>query len=464
MERTFGASSVAVIGASDREGNLGRNILRNLKAWEYGGRIYAVNPRGGEAEGFRLYPSISELPEAVDLAVAIIPAQHVPAAMEECGKKGIRRMAIPSGGFDEFDSGGEGLTLTIKEIAGRYGIRFVGPNCLTVINSHTGLCLPFIPMERLPVGGVSIVAQSGGIGMDFLVRLRDENLGFSKFASMGNKADLDEVDFLRYLGEDETTDVICLYLEDVARGREFLEIAEGITKPILCYKSNVATLSQRSAQSHTAALANDDEILDAAFRQAGIVRVNRLRELAGFSKVFKLPPLRGNRIALVSPTGGVLVLASDVCARHGFEFPHLSEELKADIQEKLRAGVIRIDNPVDLGDVHDSDARLYIIQRLMEQDYIDGVILIMFATMAQGGQVAGGSIPGLRKSIIPELPDLVRQYDKPVICSLITDDRTRQAARASTGLPVFADAEESVEAAAILRDATLFAERKGSSL
>ncbi len=460
MDKIFNAASVAVIGASEREGNLGRNILQNLKTWEYGGRIYVVNPKGGEAEGFPAYTSVTDLPEAVDLAITIIPAQHVPAAMEECGRKGIRYMCIPSGGFEEFDEGGAGLSGTIMEIAHRYGIRFVGPNCLTVINAHTGLCLPFIPMPRLPAGPVSIMAQSGGIGMDFLVRLRDENLGFSKFVSMGNKADLDEVDFLEYMGSDPDTKVICMYLEDVARGRKLLEAASSIRKPILAYKSNVTSLAMESAQSHTAALANDDAILDAAFRQAGIVRVHRLRELASFSKVFQLPPLRGNRVALISPTGGVLVLASDVCAQHGFEFPPLAEDLKADIQERLRAGVIRIGNPVDLGDVHDSEARLYIIRRLLEQNYIDGVIMIMFATMSQGGQVAGGSIAGLRRSIIPDLDELVRKHNKPIIFSLITDDQTRQAARATTTLPVFADAEETVEAAAVLRDATFMARLK----
>jgi len=455
MERIFEAESVAIVGVSERPGNLGGYILQNLIAWEYEGRIFCVNPKGGEAFGHRLYPSVSDLPEPVDLAVIIVPAPAVPGIVEECGRRGITRLAIPSGGFEEFAAGGSGLRDALLAAARRHGIRFVGPNCLTVINAHTGLCLPFVPIPPdLPRGGVSMVAQSGGIGLDFLARLKDENTGFAKFVSIGNKTDLDEVDYLAYLGRDPATRVICMYLEDVERGRALLETARGIDKPVLVYKANVEPLARESARSHTAALANDDAVLEGAFRQAGITRVERLAQLAGYAKVFSLPPLRGNRVALVSPTGGILVLASDQCARRGFVFPPLPPSLVDDIREHLRAGVIDIANPVDLGDVHDAEARVYIVDRLMEQDFIDGVIMLLISRMASG-EVSTGGIHGLRKNILPDLEALVRKHDKPLVFSLLATSDVRRDARRMVELPIFDDAEEAVDAAAVLRDFSL---------
>ncbi len=461
MERIFEARSVAIVGVSERPGNLGLNILQNLIDWEYQGRVYCVNPRGGEALGNPLYASVSDLPEAVDLAVLIIPAPAVPDTVDECGRKGITRLAIPAAGFDEFGGGdGDRLKNALVEAASRHGIRFVGPNCLTAINAHTGLCLPFVPVPaEIPRGGVSIITQSGGIGLDFLARLKDDEAGFSKFISVGNKTDLDEVDFLEYMGRDPSTEVVCMYLEDVERGRELLKTARGIAKPVLAYKANVEPLARESAHSHTAALANDDAVLEGAFRQAGIIRVNRLEQLAGYAKVFSLPPLRGNRVALVSPTGGILVLASDQCARRGFEFPPLPPSLVEDIRAHLRAGVIDISNPVDLGDVHDADARAYIVDRLLEQDFIDGVIMLLIFRIT-GGKRMAGNIQGLNKNILPRLGELIAKHDKPLVFSLLSTTEVRMEARRNTGFPIFNDAEEAVDAAAVLRDFTLRAGRR----
>ena len=455
MERIFEASSVALIGVSERPGNLGLNILQNLIDWGYEGKIYCVNPKGGEALGYPIYASVSEIPGSVDLASVIVPAPVVPDVVDECGRKGITHLAIPAGGFDEFGGGGTAARDALVEAARRNGIRFVGPNCLTVINAHTGLCLPFVPVPPdLLRGGASIITQSGGIGLDFLARLKDDNTGFSKFISVGNKTDLDEVDFLEYLGRDVSTEVICMYLEDAARGRELLETARAVDKPILAYKANVEPLTRESAQSHTAALANDDDVLSGAFEQAGILRVDRLAHLAGYAKVFNLPPLRGNRVALVSPTGGILVLASDQCARRGFEFPSLPPSLVEDIKAHLRAGVINISNPVDLGDVHDADARVYIIDRLLEQDFIDGVIMLLIARLSSGDQIRG-NIQSLQKNILPDLGAAIKKHNKPLVFSLLCTGEVRIGSRRQVDFPIFDDVEEAVDAAAVLRDYSL---------
>ena len=228
---------------------------------------------------------------------------------------------------------------------------------------------------------------------------------------------------------------------------------EKIRKPVLVYKANTTPLTRESARSHTAALANDDAVLDAALRQAGALRVHRLSELAGYAKAFSLPPLKGNRIALVSPTGGLLVLGADRCAHHGFEFPRLHEALKEEIRAHLRAGVIPISNPVDLGDVHDPESRLFIVDRLMAQDYIDGVVLTLISRMSTDPtMVSTGGLTNVRRNLVPDLAELSRKYDKPLVFGLLANDLARYHARRSTDFPIFADAEEAVDAAAALRD------------
>ena len=219
MEQIFNARSVAIIGVSDRPGNLGKDVLQNLINWGYEGNIYGVNPRGGQVLDFPLYESVAELPEAVDLAVVIVPARAVPEVVEQCGLRGIKRLVIPTGGFEEFSEEGKGFRDAMVAAAHRHDIRFVGPNCFTVISGTNRLCLPFVPVAPdIPLGGVSMIAQSGGVGIDFLTRLKNENTGFARWVSIGNKTDLDELDYLEYYGRDPLTSVICIYLEDVACG------------------------------------------------------------------------------------------------------------------------------------------------------------------------------------------------------------------------------------------------------
>ncbi len=182
--------------------------------------------------------------------------------------------------------------------------------------------------------------------------------------------------------------------------------------------------------------------------------MQRLSQLAGYAKVFSLPPLRGNRVALVSPTGGILVLASDQCARRGFEFPSLPPSLVEDIKSHLRAGVIDISNPVDLGDVHDADARAYIIDRLLEQDFIDGVIMLLIFRIT-GGKRMAGNIQGLNKNILPQLGEMMKKHNKPLVFSLLSTTEVRTETRRVIDFPIFNDAEEAVDAAAVLRDYSL---------
>jgi acetyltransferase len=214
MEKLFNPESIAIIGLSSKQGNIPRLVLENLIRWGYRGRIFGINPRGSDIQvnGIRMYKEMHELPIVPDLVFALIPARLIPDLMEACGKMGVKRMAIPSGGFNELNEEGGNIANLVLERARKYGIRFVGPNGVTVANTANGLCLPFVPSYSPPKGGLSIITQSGGVGLMLWNLMTDENVGMAKFASIGNKLDLDEVDFLEYFGNDPETKIIGMYL------------------------------------------------------------------------------------------------------------------------------------------------------------------------------------------------------------------------------------------------------------
>lgn len=294
MDKLFYPNSVAVVGASSSPTNMGKNIVHNLITWGFAGNVYPVNPRGEDVYGIKGYASLAEVPGDVDLVVAFVPARAVPEVMDQVASRGIHWMAIPSSGFSEFGESGDELTGIVKRKATELGIRFVGPNGLTIINAENGLCLPFLPMTKRPVGRISIISQSGGVGLSLIMFLGNESAHFNKFISVGNKVDMDELDFLEYLGRDPGTRVICMFLESVVRGRDFYEVARKIDKPIIVYKANTTEVGARMASSHTAALANDDAVLDDALRQAGVFRVDAIKKLTEVARAFDLPPMRAS--------------------------------------------------------------------------------------------------------------------------------------------------------------------------
>ncbi|MDZ4131699.1 MAG: CoA-binding protein, partial [Dethiobacteria bacterium] len=298
MEKIFYPESIAIIGLSSKPTNIPRLTLENLLRWGYRGRIFGVNERSDDlhVDGIRMYKNIEDLPEAPDLAYCLLPAQLVPDMMERCGKLGIRRMAIPSGGFSEYSDEGKALADRLLATARKYGIRFVGPNSVTVANTDNGLCLPFVALHKAPKGEMSIISQSGGVALTMLNYHSDEKIGLAKFASIANKLDLEEVDFLEYYGKDPQTKVICLYLEGIARGRKFIETARKIDKPIIVYKANTTSAGEKAAMSHTAALSSDEAIIDSAFEEAGVIRIKNFLDCIEVTKAFHLPPMKGRRI------------------------------------------------------------------------------------------------------------------------------------------------------------------------
>ncbi|MCU0580439.1 MAG: CoA-binding protein, partial [Desulfobacterota bacterium] len=286
MKNFFYPGSVAVIGVSNGPDNLARNIVNNLMGFQFTGEVYCVGTRGGVLFGQRIYPDLLQVPAEIDLAVILTPALTVPAILEQCGQKGIRRVIIESGGFREFARERASLEQEILAVARRHDIRFIGPNGIGNINMENGLCLPFMHLNReMRLGHISILAQSGGVGLSYIGFLGSENIGINKFTSMGNKLNVDENDLLEYLLTDPGTEVICLYLEGLTDGRRLMGILSAAQKPVLIHKSNINPVSASIAFSHTAALLSDNRVVDAALKQSGGLRVQDFEETINYLKI-----------------------------------------------------------------------------------------------------------------------------------------------------------------------------------
>ncbi len=442
MHKLFSARSVVVIGVSESEDNLGKNIVSNLVRFGYRGKIHAVGPRGGEVLGRPIHRSVTELPGPVDLAVLLTPARFIPEILAQCGAKGIRRAVVESGGFRELGPEGEELEKQVLEVCARFGIHFVGPNCIGVVHAKNGLYTPFIALPApFRQGRVSVFAQSGGVGLSFGERLSSSGIGVNKLVSMGNKLSLDETDFLTFLLDDPETEIIYFYLEDFKRGREFMEAARRSSKPIILHKSNTGPLSRAIAQSHTAALAGDDTVVDAVCKEAGIVRVHSVARAINAMRGFSMPTLRGGNLAVISRSGGHAVVAADACARHGFQLPPLGEKLLEDVRRRLRAGVIQLGNPMDLGDLYELPFYLNVVEGVLRQGDIHGAIFIQVSQMTVEREAS--------RRLLQDLWRLSRRYEKPVAIVVEVPFEERVFLLKEADFPFFSEPSEAVEALSI---------------
>lgn len=446
MDRIFYPNSVAVIGVSERPDNLAAGIIRNLLAFGYEGAIHAVGLRAGEICDISILTSIEALPDDVDLAVILTPAETVPGLLAACGRKGIRRAVIESGGFSEFSEAGRDLEAEVGGIARRWGIRFVGPNCISVVNMENRLCLPFarIRPEGVKLGPVSVLAQSGGVSITYLILLSEAGIGANKVVSMGNKTDLDEVDYLGYLLEDPGTEIICLYLESIEEGRRLLELAVSSPKPIIIQKANRSATSAQIAFSHTAALANDDRVVDAALRQAGIARAATFDEAVALCRGFSLAPVRGNKLLIISRSGGHAVVAADAAEAHGFRLTPIPDDFLDEARRLFKANVIAPTNPLDLGSIFDFDLYSHLVERSLEVCNPDGLLLVH--TYSAGPEAEASH------RLARRLGELSREIEKPLaFCAFTQRDEVRTL-RAHTSLPIFTEIEAAMRALAASRD------------
>ncbi len=406
-------SAIAVVGATSRPGSVGLAVFRNILSADFQGVLYPVNPRAKFVQSVRAYPALADIPDEVDLAVIIVPADIVCPILEQAGEKGVKGAIVISAGFKEIGGHGVKLENHLKEVAEKYGIRLVGPNCLGVINNNPKVLMNASFATKMPKAGkIAFISQSGALCTAVLDYAAGKNIGFSKFVSFGNKADVNEVDLLRYLNDDPDTHVILMYLEDITNGREFLETAREITwqarKPMLAIKSGYSTEGARAAASHTGALAGLDSAYDAIFYQSGILRVEGVDELFNRAIAFARQPIpRGDRIAIVTNAGGPGIMATDAAIRHNLKIAKLSTETKDKLRQQLPE-TASVENPVDvIGDATHERYETAIRHTLMDPN-VDGAIVIL-SPQAMTDVVETAEI----------VPRVARDIDKPVLCSFM---------------------------------------------
>ncbi len=439
MDELFYPRSVAVIGVSAKPDNLGRNIVANLIEYGFDGIVYAVGPSGGVIETRRIYHSVGDIPDHVDLAVVLTPANTVPGILEACGQKGIRRAIVETAGFREYGDQGRDLEEAMQQVAAKYDIRFVGPNCIGIINLENGFCVPFPRLKRfVKRGDVSLISQSGGVGMSALNLMANEGVGLNKFVSVGNMLNVDAEDILDYLVDDPGTHLIFLYLESMRNGRRLMEIARSSSKPILAFKSNIGRLGHDIAASHTASLSSDDKVVEAAFEQAGIIRVHDATSLGNNLKCLRLPPMCGNNLAIISRSGGHAVIAADACELSGFDLAPFPESFLREIEKHFRASVIRLTNPLDLGDLFDLEVYAQIIERTLQLEGVDGIVFL-HTSISEAEREAS-------RALLERLIEMVRRYNKPVAFYISAAAQEVHYLKQTYDFPIFTQVVETIRA------------------
>lgn len=443
MQKLFFPGSIVVFGVSPAEANLAKYIVMNLKNFGYTGQVHCVGREGGEVFGTKIHQSIGEIGCSPDLAVFLIPAKGVPDAVESCGNAGIRRCVVETGGFSEFAEEGRSLEQELQDISSRYEMKFVGPNCIGIVNLENGMCLPFVPMDASKVkkGAVSLLAQSGGVVVDFTRLFELENIGFSKMVSMGNKLNVNEADFLEYLVNDPATKIVVMHLESISNGERLIDIAARTTKPIIVVKANNSPAGREIARFHTSALAGDDEIASTAFRQAGIHRLPNLQEAIELIKVLLLPSMKGSNLAILCRSGGQAVILADAAHKHGFQRAKLAPEFYSMVQKECRAGVIRATNPLDLGDIFDFDAYIKIVEGAISQDGVDGVLLYH--------GYLGAFERETTKKLLRTSHEISWKYGKPVMMFMISDRDNWFSFKGMTDSPLFSEPDTALKALAL---------------
>ncbi len=337
MEFFFNPDSVAIVGASRNPMKFGSIILSNLINMEYAGRIFPVNPRGEDIAGIKTYTSVKEIPSDVDLVIFAIPAAGALGVMKDCAEKRVKGVVIISSGFKEAGEEGARNQRRLVEMARDAGIRIIGPNTTGILNPHENFTTTFVPLRDIRKGSVAFIAQTGmfaGMLLEWI--LSSECFGISKVAGLGNKCDINDADVLEYLAEDNHTSVIMMYMESIGDGRRFMEAAKATTrlKPIVALKAGRTDAGAAAAMSHTGSLAGNDSVTAGAFKQVGILRVKTFQRLIDFAKLFAYQPVaRGNRLAIVSLSGGAGVMSTDAAVEAGFQLASFPRESLAEIQK-----------------------------------------------------------------------------------------------------------------------------------
>ncbi len=405
--------SIAVIGASRTEGKIGYAVLANILNHGFPGEIHPVNPHAEEILGLRCYPTVAEIPHVVDMAVIVVPAPVVPEVLTDCGEKGVKGAVVISAGFGEV--GGEGMAAEreLADIAGRSGMRMLGPNCLGIIDTLCPLNATFA--RGMPERGkIAVMSQSGALLSAILDWAVSEEVGFSRFVSLGNKADINEVDLLDAWGGDPHTRVITAYLEGIADGQRFVEAARRVTPstPVIAIKAGTSESGARAVSSHTGSLAGSERAYDTALRQSGVIRADSVEELFDIAMAFdQQPQIQGDALAIVTNAGGPSIMATDDVDRAGLKLAALERSTIDRLRGRLppEAAVL---NPVDcLGDAS-ADRYGFALATVLEDPGVDGALAIFLPQLVQRveetAQVVG---------------EIARSQEKPVLACIMGEEQ-----------------------------------------
>ena len=390
LDAIFCPKSVAVVGASTRPGTVGNDIFRNLLLSGFDGSVYPVNPKSPHVLGVHAYKSLSEIPGGVDMAVMIVPSKAVIPTTEEAISLGVKGLVVISAGFKEVGAEGAKLELQLAEIVRKAGVPLVGPNCLGVINTDPKIKMNAAFGRKMPShGNLAFVSQSGALCCSVLDYAEERHMGFSKFISFGNKADVNEIDLLAYLANDPQTSVIAMYLEDITNGRQFIETARDIfwetRKPMLCLKSGRSPEGAKAASSHTGSLAGSDSVYDALLAQSGVQRVDTIAELFDYAALYTTQPLpKGKRIAIITNAGGPGIMATDAAVKSGLKLAEITEETRNKLKGALPDSA-SLRNPIDvIGDAR-SDRYKTAAHEVLNDPGVDmGLVILTPQSVTEG--------------------------------------------------------------------------------
>jgi acetyltransferase len=440
LDKIFNPKSIAIVGASDVETSVGYAIVKNLTKQGYKGKVYFVNIRKPEILGVKTYPTVMEIPEVVDLAMIATPAKTVPDVVEECGRAGIKGAIIVSAGFKETGPDGKALETKILEKARKYGIRIIGPNCIGVMRPSLNLNATFVNKVPKP-GKVAFLSQSGALGSAILDWAISENIGFSNFVSVGSMIDVDFGDLIDYFGTDSKTKSILMYAEGITEARKFMSAARHFarTKPIIVVKSGKFSESAKAAASHTGSLSGEDAIYDAAFKRAGIVRVDEIADLFNSAEVLGTQPLpRGPNLAIITNAGGPGVMATDALIAKGGKLAKLDDKTLEILNSALPPFWSK-GNPIDvLGDAQPERYKVA-IEACLNDTNVDGIVIIF----TQQGVVEGTAVA---KGIVQVIGDR-HFHDKTILTSFMGNGAAQEANRIfnDNNIPTYTTPEQAIK-------------------
>jgi len=454
IDTFFNPNSVAIVGASNKEGSVGNVICKNFLKGDYKGKVYPVTLSSETILGLKAYRSVLDIEDDVHLAIIAIPAKAVNIVLNECAKKNIKSCVVISGGFSEI--GENQREEELKQIVKESGLRVVGPNCVGIYDTYSKVDTIFLPEDRMGrprEGKISLISQSGAFVATILDWASGENIGMSKVISFGNKADVNYSDLIDYLSDDEKTNVITIYMEGVGDGRKFMRAAKKAIKkkPIVILKSGRSKAGAAAAASHTGSLAGADTVYSAAFKQAGIVRVYTPQEMFDIAKAFvcrKRP--NGRRVAIVTDGGGTGVIATDFLEDYNIELANIGEDTKARMREKLPP-YCSVKNPIDLTGDADVERYKIALNEVLKDENVDAILLILLF-----------QVPTLEDDVVQRLLPIIKGTEKPIFVISAGGEYSRKKLKELEEhcIPCYQSSSNGVHALAAIMDYYGYIERK----